>query len=136
MASAPELPKATRFGKRSRRDPGHFFRQLRQQGVIEIRPRHVDQGLGLLLDHAHHIGVAMPGGDHGNSRGKIQEEIAINVFNDCAPSALGHQRIVAGIGRRNDIAYRAPESSGLRAREAASKCAVAWFPSKSPLSAA
>ena len=101
MASAPELPKATLLGELSRRDLGHLFRQLRQQRVVEIRPRHVDQGFGLLLDHAHDIGVAMPGRDHGNSRGKIQKQVAINVFDDCALPALGHQRVVASIGRRN-----------------------------------
>ena len=95
------IAKGDLLGELSRRDLGHLFRQLRQQRVIEIRPRHVDQGFGLLLDHAHDIGMAMPGGDHGNSGGKIQKEVAINVLDDCALSALGHQRIVASVGRRN-----------------------------------
>ena len=37
------------------------FRQLRQQGIIEIRTRHVNQGFGLLLDRAHYVRMAMSG---------------------------------------------------------------------------
>ena len=43
--------------------------------VIKIRAGHVDQFRGLLLDGRDHSRMAVPGGDHGDARGKIQKTL-------------------------------------------------------------
>ena len=87
--------------------PGHRrnLRQARGQRdhalVVKIRARHVDQFGRLLLNGGDHVGMAMAGRSHGDAGGKIEELVAVNVGNDDAASALGDQRIRAGVGRRN-----------------------------------
>ena len=61
----------------------------------------MDQFAGLLLNGGDHIRMAVAGGSHGNAGGEIEELVAIHVGDDNAAALLGHQRIGAGVGRRN-----------------------------------
>ena len=84
---------------------GSDFRQpLRQRDhalVVEIRARHVDQFARLLLNRGHHIGMAMSGRGHGDAGGEIEEFVAVHIGDHDAAALLGHQRVGAGVGRRN-----------------------------------
>ena len=95
---------------------GRYFAQaLRQRDhafVIKIGAGHVDQLGGLLLNCRHNFGVAMSGGNHGDAGGKIKEIIAINILNNHAAAALGHQRIGACVRRGNML--RVTLQDGLR----------------------
>jgi hypothetical protein len=82
---------------------GSDFRQAlgeRDQAlVIEVGSRHVDQFARLLLNGSDHIGMAVAGRGHGDAGGEVIELVAIHVSDDNAASALGHERVGAGIGR-------------------------------------
>jgi hypothetical protein len=69
--------------------------------VIEIRARHVDEFGGLFLDGGDHVGMAVAGRGHGDAGREVVELVAIDVGDDDAAAALGHQRVGAGVGRRN-----------------------------------
>ena len=68
--------------------------------VIKIGARHVDEFRRLLLNGGDHLRMAVAGGDHCNAGGKIEELIAVDVFDDEAAAALGHQRIRTGVRGR------------------------------------
>ena len=55
----------------------------------------------LLLNRGDDFGMAMAGRGHGDAGGKIEELVAIHIFDHNAASALGNQRIRARVGRRN-----------------------------------
>ena len=65
-----------------------FSRQLHHIGIIKIRAGHVDQLGGLLLNRRDDFGMAMAGGDDGDARGEIQEDVAVHVFDQRAAAAL------------------------------------------------
>ncbi len=69
--------------------------------VIKIGTRHVDQFAGLLLNGGDDVGMAMSGGGHGDAGGEIEELVAIDIFDDNAASALGHERIGTRVGGRD-----------------------------------
>src|SRR5579872_1862419 len=77
------------------------LRQCDQAFVVEIRARHTDQLARLFLDGGDNFRMAMPGGDHGNSRGEIQKLIAVNILHSHSAAARGHQRIRTGVGGRD-----------------------------------
>ena len=89
------------FPPRAGRNLGEFPGQGHQAGVVEIRPRHMDQFRGLRSDGADDLRVAVPGGDHGDPGAEVQEPIAVHVLDQRAPASLGDERIAAGIGRRD-----------------------------------
>ena len=55
----------------------------------------------LLLDGGDHLGMAMPRGRHGDAGREVKKLVAVHVGNDNPAAALGHQRIRAGVGRRD-----------------------------------
>ena len=69
--------------------------------VVEVGARHVDQLRGLLLDGGDDLGVAVPGRRHRDPGGEVEELVAVDVFDDDTPAALGDHRIRAGVRRRN-----------------------------------
>ena len=72
--------------------------------VVEVGAGHVDQFGGLLLDGGDDLGMAVAGGGDGDAGGEIEELVAVDVGDDDAASALGDQRVGAGVGRRNVLA--------------------------------
>ena len=71
--------------------------------IIKIRAGNVDQFGGLFLNRGDNSRMAMPGGDDGDARGKIQEHVAVHVFDHRAAARFRHQRITARVGRRNEL---------------------------------
>ena len=65
--------------------------------VIKIGARHVDEFRRLLLNGSDYLRMAVAGGDHGDAGGKIEELVAVHVFEDEAAAAHGQQRIGAGV---------------------------------------
>src|ERR1700686_354157 len=61
--------------------------------------------------------MAMAGRGHGNPSGKIEEFIAIHIFDHNAAAALGNQRIRARVGRRNVFLIARENALRIRARE-------------------
>src|ERR1041385_92151 len=83
---------------------------------ITPRPRSdLNQFRGLLLDRLHHFGMAVSSGNHGDSGGEIQEFIAVNVLNNHAAAAFGHQRIGACVRWRNILCVALQDGLGLGA---------------------
>ncbi len=78
-------------------------RQFHQPLVIKIGAGNMNQFRGLLLNGLDHARMAMPRRNHGDARGKIQKQIAIHVLNHRATPALGHERVAARVGRRNEL---------------------------------
>ena len=76
----------------------------------------MNQFAGLLLDGGDHIGMAMAGGSHGDAGGEIEELVAVDVFDDDAASALGHQRVGARVGRRQVFVIACDDAFGIGAR--------------------
>src|SRR5258708_18282450 len=60
--------------------------------------------------------MAMAGRGHGDASGKIEEFIAIHIFDHNAAAALGHQRVRARVGRRNVLLIARENPLGVRAR--------------------
>ncbi len=77
------------------RDLIQLFGQRGEFFVVEIRPRHVDQAGGLLLNGFHHPRMAVPGGHYGDAGREIEEAVAIHVFHDGALAFLRYKRIAA-----------------------------------------
>src|SRR5208283_3539885 len=77
------------------------LRELRHVPVIEIRAGNVDELRRLLLNGLHHMGVAMAGGADRDARGKIQESVAVGIFNNRAVAAMSNQLIFAKQRWRN-----------------------------------
>ena len=84
---------------RHRRNLRQPLGQRHHAFVIKVGARHVDQFARLLLNGGDHFRMAMAGRSHGNARGKIEELIAIHVFDHNAAAALGNHRIGACVGR-------------------------------------
>src|SRR6202158_2355252 len=61
--------------------------------------------------------MAMAGRSHGDASGKIEEFVAIHIFDHNAAAALGNQRIRARVGRRNILCIARENALGIRARE-------------------
>ncbi len=83
--------------------------------VVEVRPRHVNQFAGLLLNGGDDLGMAVAGRSYGDAGGEIEELVAVNVFDDNAPAALGDHRIRTGVRRRNVTGIAIENSLGIRA---------------------
>src|SRR5579884_268716 len=66
--------------------------QLHHRLVIEIGPRHVQELAGLTLDRTHDIRMRMPRRDYCDTRRKVKEAIAVNIFDDCSLATLHHER--------------------------------------------
>jgi hypothetical protein len=66
-------------------------RKIRHLPVVEVGPGHVNERLGLLLDGAHDIRMAVPGGANGYTRVEVEESISIDVFHNRTPSTGGDQ---------------------------------------------
>ena len=43
----------------------------------------------------------MPGSDDGDAGGEIEKRVAVNVFDQRTAARLGHQRVIARVGRRD-----------------------------------
>ena len=94
---------------------------------IKIRAGNVNQFGGLFLNGFDNARMAMPRGDDGDARGKIQEHIAVHVLDHRAAAGFRHQRIAARVGRRNEL--RVPRDHCLRIRTGKRRHQdrAAWF---------
>jgi len=77
----------------------------------------VDQFARLLLNGSNHFRMAMAGRSHSDPSGKVEELIAVHIFDHNAAAAPGNQRIGARVGRRNVFLIARENTSGVRARE-------------------
>jgi hypothetical protein len=62
----------------------------------------MDEFPGLFLDGFNDLRVAVPGGNHCNSGGKIKKAIAIYVPNFYATAMIHNKGVTAGVGRGDD----------------------------------
>ncbi len=110
----PGICKKNFFRFSSGHGPAKPLGQLRHALVIKVRSRHVNQLGGLLLNRGDHFRVAMSSRAHGNTRCEVEEGVAVHVLDDRTVPALGHQRIVACIGRRHEFRVLLHDSFGVR----------------------
>ena len=101
---------------RHRRDLRKPLGQRHHALVVKVGARHVDQFARLLLNGGNHFRMAMAGRGHGNAGGKIEELVAIHIFDHNAASALGNHRIRARVGRGNVFFIARENAQGIRAR--------------------
>ena len=59
----------------------------------------------------------MAGSHDGDAGSKVEELVAVHVFDAGAAAALGHQRIAARVGRRDVLMIEVEDSLGFRARQ-------------------
>ena len=58
----------------------------------------------LLLDRGDNLRMTMAGGYHGDAGRKVEELIAVHVFDHCAAAFFGDKRIIARVrGRENSV---------------------------------
>ena len=81
----------------------NFSAEARHAFVIEIGAGHVYEFGSLGLDGGDNFGVAVSRGTDRNACGKVQEHIAVHVFDYCAASALRYQRVIAGVRGRHEF---------------------------------
>ncbi len=98
---------------------GHNLREALGQRhhalVVEVGARHVNQFARLLLNGGDHFRMTMSGRSHGDTGGKVEELIAIHVFDHNAAAALGNHRIRARVGRRNIFVVARQNALGIGA---------------------
>ena len=114
-ARVPEIDALREF---TRRDCRQLGGQLGHQRVIKIRPRHVNQGCGLALDGAHHVRMAVPGGNDGDAGVEVEEGVAVHVFDEHPLSTPHHQGIISQIRRRHELVIQRQELFRLGAGKA------------------
>jgi hypothetical protein len=80
---------------------GQLYREIDLRGVVEIRPRHVQEQIGLILDRLDNPGVAVPGCADRNSSSEVEEYILIYIPDPQSVRAFDHEWIRPGVGGRN-----------------------------------
>ena len=70
--------------------------------VVEVRPRHVQEALGLIDDGLHDLGMRVTGRVDGDPGGAVEEPVAVHVLDDGALAA-GHDERIATRVRRGHI---------------------------------
>ena len=55
------------------------------------------QLLGLVLDRRDDLGMAVPGGGHGDAGGEVEEQVAVHVLDDAAAAALDERADRRGV---------------------------------------
>ena len=70
---------------------------------------------GLLLNGGDDLGMAVAGGGYGDAGGEVEELVAIHVLDHDAASALGDQRIGAGVGGRDEAVIVGDDAPGIGA---------------------
>ena len=86
------------LGVFARSDGGELFGQITQIRIVKIRAGHVNQFGGLLLNRGDNVGMAMSGGDDGDSGGEIEEQ--------CCRQRLRSSRRGHFLRRADNRAYR------------------------------
>jgi hypothetical protein len=82
------------------RDLVELLAQLDPLLVVEVG-RDVDELLGLLLNGADHLGVAVAGGANGNSGGEVEEVIVVHVPHVRALAVVHHKGVVTRVRGRD-----------------------------------
>ena len=72
---------------------------------------------GLLLDGGDDFGMAVAGGDDGDAGAEIQEDVAVDVFDERAAAASGHQRIAARVRRREVLPIEFEDANRVGTRQ-------------------
>ncbi len=103
------------FGSSARQRVHEPLGETRHTLVVKIGAGHVDEFGGLLLNGGDDFGMAMAGRTDGDAGGKIQKCIAIHVFDNCAVTAFGDERVIPGIGRRHELAVALDDAPGVGA---------------------
>ncbi|OGN84948.1 MAG: hypothetical protein A2X23_01630 [Chloroflexi bacterium GWC2_73_18] len=81
-------------------DPIELAADLGVDRQVEVRGGEVEESLGLLLDGAHHLGVAVTGRGDGDPGGEVEEEVAVDVLDHQAVAAHRHDLVGARQARR------------------------------------
>ena len=98
-------------------DRGEFFCEFDEIRIVKIRAGQVNEFRGLFLNRGDYFRMAMAGGDDGDTGGKIEESVAVNVFHHRTPAGLRDERIIARVGRREHGAIAFDDLFCLRTRE-------------------
>ena len=81
------------------RNLGEAFGERNHALVVEVGARHVDQFARLPLYRSDYVRMAMAGRSDGDAGRKIEELVAVYVFDDQAAAAFCDHGIRAGVGR-------------------------------------
>ena len=77
--------------------------EARLHAVEKVRARHVHELAGLFANGRHHLRMTMPGGADGDAGRHVEELVAVGIVDPTAFAAFGDQRVVARIGRRDEL---------------------------------
>src|SRR5215469_1177050 len=91
------------------------FRQRKHALVVKVGTRHVDQFPRLLLNRGDHFRMAMSRRRHRNAGRKVEELVAVDVFDNHATSALRYQRIRPRVRWRNELVVTFQDALGVGA---------------------
>ena len=79
-----------------------LLRKAHLRLVVEVRSRHVQELLRLIRDRLDHVRVRVAGRIHRDARRAVEEDVAVDVLDHRAASALDDERIPARVRRRNN----------------------------------
>ena len=113
----PELPKKVRTSPPIGTSRREFLGEPDLRLVVEVRPRHVDELLRLLGDRLDDIRVRHAGRVDRDAGGAIEEAIAVDVLDDRPFASRNDERIVARVGRRDELRVLVDDRLGLGARQ-------------------
>src|SRR5579872_70778 len=77
----------------------------------------MNQRFGLALNRLDHIGMAMPGGNHGNPGSEIEKDIPIDVLDQHSAAVLRNHRIITHVGGRDEAMIQLDNLAGLGTRQ-------------------
>src|SRR5579862_1920581 len=94
-------------------DGAELFGECRHDLVVKIRPGHVDELLGLLLEHPHDFGVGVAQGVDRDPGGEIEELVAIRIMDVRALAPFDDQGISPGVRGGDDLLVALEDLAGL-----------------------
>ncbi len=103
------------------------FGELRHVPVVKISAGDVDQFGGLFLNGSDNFGMAVAGRTDGNAGGKIQESVAVGIFDDGAVGMIGDERIIPHIRRRHELVIIINHQLAISSPAEAYECGEVWF---------
>ena len=93
------------------------LRQLDLRAVVEIRPRHMQESVRLLLDRGHHPRMGVAGGDDGDASREVEEAVAVDIRDPAARAVIHHEGVRAREAGRHRLGVAGDQIGGLRSRQ-------------------